>query len=211
MLLRRQPLPPSSTSGVEHSEKVHKHLVKQIRQLKRANQELANQIVERQPMEEALRQAEQRYRRLFEKAVVGLFQMTPDGCYQTCNPALANLYGYESAQELLADLAGIERQLYTETHRYDELLQQLQAYDAVSKFESQVYRRDGTILWISEDVWAVRDETGALLYYEGCVTDITQQKAAEAALARSQAQLKAQAKELQIARSQLQQTQTQLM
>lgn len=211
MLLHRQPLPACSADWVERSEKVHKHLVKQIRQLKRANQELANQIVERQPMEEALRQSEQKYRSLFEKAVVGIFQMTPDGRYQTCNPSLVNIYGYESAEQLLADLAGVEKQLYTEPRRYDDLLQQLQAYDKISKFESQVYRRDGSIIWICEDAWAVRDEDGALLYYEGCVTDITQRKATEAALARSQAQLKAQAKELQIARSQLQQTQTQLI
>jgi two-component system NtrC family sensor kinase len=89
MFLSRDNLPVSSTDWVERYEKVHKNLVKRTRQLKRANHELASQIAERKRVEEALRQAEEKYRSIFEHAVVGIFQTTPDGRYNACNPALA--------------------------------------------------------------------------------------------------------------------------
>jgi PAS domain-containing protein len=60
---------------------------------------------------EALRRAEQKYRSIFENATEGIFQTTPDGKYLSANPALAQMYGYDSPGELLADLTDISRQL----------------------------------------------------------------------------------------------------
>jgi PAS domain S-box-containing protein len=211
MFLSRDSLPTSSANWVERNEKTHKNLVKRTKQLKRANRKLANQIAERRRVEEALRQAEQKYRNIFENAVEGIFQTTPDGQYKDCNPALARLYGYESPAQLLANLTDIERQLYVEPHRRYEFIERLRSCDAVSEFESQVYRQDGRIIWISENARAVRDENGTLLYYEGFVTDITQRKLVEASLRKSEAQLRVKAKELECALSELQHTQAQLI
>ena len=218
MFLNRNRLPARSENWGECDETIHKKLAKRTRQLKRAKQKLANQVAvseaaqrERQQVEEALRQAEQKYRSIFENAVEGIFQTTPDGQYQACNPALASIYGYESPEELLTTLTDIERQLYVEPYRRYEFIKQLHTCDSVSDFESQVYRKDGSIIWISENARAVRDEAGTLLYYEGFVTDITKRKLAEEALRQSEAQFKAQAKQLELALQKLQQTQSQLI
>ena len=133
-------------------------------------------------MEKALQKVEAKYRSMFENAVSGIFQTSPDGRYLHANPALARLYGYTSIEELMAGLTDIEHQLYVDPNRRDEFISALQEYDFVSEFESQIYRKDGSIIWISENARAVRDDQGKLLYYEGFVEDITQRKRAEKAL-----------------------------
>jgi PAS domain S-box-containing protein len=211
MFLSRDNLPASSPDWLKHYEKLHTNLVKRTRQLKRANRELAHQIAERKRVEEALQQAEQKYRSIFEYAVVGIFQTTPEGNYKACNPALASIYGYESSGELLTSLTNIERQLYVDPQRRREFIEKLHTCDSVSEFESQVYRLDGTIIWISENARAVRDVNGTLLYYEGFVTDITQRKLAEEVMRQSETQLRVKAEQLELALSKLQQTQSQLV
>jgi PAS domain S-box-containing protein len=211
MFLSRDNLLPSSPDWMGRYEKVHKNLAKRTRQLKRANQELANQIAERKRVEEALQQAERKYRSIFENAVEGIFQTTPDGRYQACNPALARIYGYDSPTQLLTSLVDIAQQLYVDPRRRDEFIEQLHYCDSVSEFESQIYRRDGSIIWISENARAVRDDDGTLLYYEGFVTDITQRKLAEEHLRQSEARSRVQAEQLEVALNQLQQTQVRLI
>ena len=114
------------------------------------------------------------------KAVEGIFQTTPEGKYLSANPALARMYGYDTPGELLADLVDISRQLYVEPDRRWKFTLAMRSEGRIHDFESQIYRRDGTIIWISENAHAVHDElTGELLYYEGMVQDITRRKAAE--------------------------------
>src|SRR5919202_319722 len=211
MFLSRDSLLTGSADWVELYDKVHNNLVKRTRQLKLANHELANQIADRKRVEEALRQTQQKYRSIFENAVEGIFQTTPDGRYIDCNPALARIYGYESPEELLAKLTDIGRQLYVDPHRRDEFIHQLQSCDSVTEFESQVYRKDGRIIWISENARAVRDDKGTLLYYEGFVSEITKRKSAEEALRQSEAELRAKAEQLELVLSKLQHTQAQLI
>lgn len=211
MFLGRNGVSASSTYWAERYEKIHKNLVKRTKQLRRAKQELTNRVAERKLVEETLRQAEQRYCSLFENPVVGIFQTTPSGRYQACNQTLARIYGYQSAEQLLENLTDIGRQLYVDSERRCEFIERLHSCDSVSEFESQVYRRDGGIIWISEDAWAVCDEDGMLLYYEGFVTDITKRKLAEEALQKSEAQVRSQSKELELALNKLQRTQIQLI
>ena len=137
---------------------------------------------ERQRAEEALQQAEAKYRSIFENAIVGIFQTTPDGEYLSVNPALIRIYGYSSSQELVGTLTDINRKLYVDQTQRTEFINLMLETGKVSDFESLVYRRDGSIIWISENTYIVRDEYGNLLYYEGTVQDITNRKQAEAAL-----------------------------
>jgi PAS domain S-box-containing protein len=134
--------------------------------------------------EEALRLAEERYRNIFEHAVEGIFQTTPEGRYLTANPMLARIYGYDSPADLIAAFTDIKSQLYVEPGRRDEFMNELLEHDAVWGFESQIFRRDGSVIWISENARAVRDTEGALIGFEGTVVDITARKRAEAELAR---------------------------
>ena len=137
-------------------------------------------ITERKRSEDASRQAEAKYRSIFENALEGIFQSSADGHYLSANPTLAKIYGYASPQELIESLTDIEHQLYVKPQRRDEFVRLMQENDAVSEFDSQVYRKDGSVIWISENARAVRDpQTGELLYYEGLVEDITECKRAK--------------------------------
>ncbi|HIK05652.1 MAG TPA: PAS domain S-box protein [Trichormus sp. M33_DOE_039] len=129
-----------------------------------------------------LRLAEAKYRSIFENAIEGIFQSSPDGRYITANPALARIYGYSTPQEVTDNFTDIEHQLYVNPQRRAEFVRVIEEQGLVSEFESQIYRQDGSIVWISEKAYAVRDEQGNLLYYEGLIEDITQRKQAEEAL-----------------------------
>jgi PAS domain S-box-containing protein len=143
--------------------------------------------------ERRLRAAEEKYRSIFENAVTGIFQTTPDGRYLSANPALAKIYGYDSVEKLMVALQDIEHQLYADPSRRQDFIDLMAAHGAVEDFESQVYRKDGEIIWISENAIAVRDDQGALLYYEGTVEDITARKQTEEALKRQLAAIEASA------------------
>src|ERR1700730_14527041 len=153
----------------------------------------------------ALRLAELKYRSIFENATEGIFQTTPEGKYLSANPALARMYGYDSSEEMLEDLTDISRQLYVEPDRRRKFTLAMRSDERIEDFESQIYRRDGTVIWISENAHAVHDEmTGEFLYYEGMVLDITRRKAAEEARKQAKENLVRYAEELRAKNSQFQ-------
>ncbi|MFB2934101.1 PAS domain S-box protein [Aerosakkonemataceae cyanobacterium BLCC-F154] len=156
--------------------------------LKESNHQLVVEIRERKRSEEALRQAEEKYRKIFENAIEGIFQTSVDGRYLSANPALARLYGYNSPEELMNCIQNVEQQIYVDPQQRTKFIQLIEKQQSVSGFESQVYRRDGNIIWVSENARAVRDEQGKILYYEGIVENITKRKAAEEALRYQQEQ-----------------------
>jgi diguanylate cyclase (GGDEF)-like protein/PAS domain S-box-containing protein len=125
---------------------------------------------------------ESKYRSIFDNAVEGIFQTSPNGNYISVNPALANIYGYASPAIMMAKITDIENQLYVDPQRRKDFIDLLESQDVVVAFESQVHRADGKIIWIAENARAVRNSHGKLLYYEGFVVDITERKATESAL-----------------------------
>jgi sigma-B regulation protein RsbU (phosphoserine phosphatase) len=143
--------------------------------------------IERHRMDVALLAAEEKYHSLFDRLVEGIFQTTPEGQYKMANVALARIYGYASPQDLIETLTDIGRSLYVKPGRRDEFIRLMQMHDTITDFESQVFRRDGTVIWISEHCRAIRNEQGRLLYYEGTVEDITERKQAEENLRKSEA------------------------
>lgn len=138
-----------------------------------------------------LERAEDNYRSIVENAIDGIFQTTPDGHYIHANMALARIYGFESPDELIAKRTDIEHQLYVDPRRRQEFVDALQQHGRVDHFESQVYRSDGSIIWIAENARAVRDPSGKILVYEGTVEDITARKRAEEDLSRANSELAA--------------------
>ena len=143
--------------------------------------------IERHRMDMALLAAEEKYHSLFDRLVEGVFQTTPEGQYQMANAALARIYGYSSPEELIQTLTDIGRSLYVVPGRRDEFIRLMQQHDIITDFESQVFCRDGTVIWISEHCRAIRDPQGRLLYYEGIVEDITLRKRVEEELRTSEA------------------------
>src|SRR5688572_19377476 len=142
--------------------------------------------IERKRAELALHQAEEKYRSIFENTIEGIFQTTPEGKYLSANSALARIYGYSSAEELISSLTNIAGELYVEPGRRNEFVALMEKNDVVSGFESRIYRKDGSIIWISENVRAVRGRNGEVLYYEGTVEDITDRRRHEEELKNSE-------------------------
>ncbi len=143
--------------------------------------------IERHRMDMALLSAEEKYHSLFDHLVEGIFQTTPDGCYLLANQALARIYGYDSPEELIQSLTNIGQRLYVQPDRREEFVRLMQEHDTITGFESQVYRKDGSTIWISENCRAIRDSQGRLLYYEGTVEDITTCRVTEENLRNSEA------------------------
>ncbi len=140
---------------------------------------ISSDITDRQKAETALREAEEKYRNIYENALNGIFQTAGDGKYISANPALAELYGYESTAELIAAQPNFKNLLYVKPNRRSEFAALIDEYGILSNFESEIYRKDGSIIWISENCRSVCDAAGNLLYHEGFIKDITDSKQAE--------------------------------
>jgi PAS domain S-box-containing protein len=136
-------------------------------------------ITERKQAEASLIQAEEKYRGIFENALEGIFQTTPDGHFISANPALAQIYGYDDPEKLIESINDIQQQLYVEPKRRQEFLELMKQHGTVSEFESQVYCRDGSIIWISEYARTVYDANGEVLYYQGFAKDISLRRQVE--------------------------------
>lgn len=136
-------------------------------------------ISERQKQKQAYQSAALRYKSLFENALEGMYQMAPDGSYTDVNPAYVRLFGCQSKEELLAAFAETPQMLYPDPIARANFMQRLRQEDFVINFESEIYRFDGSIIWISENARAVRDDKGTLLYYQGSAIDISERKMAQ--------------------------------
>ncbi len=136
-------------------------------------------ITDRKRAEEALRQAEEKYRHIFENAVEGIFQVTPGGRFITVNPALAHTHGYDSPEEMLADPQFVAHDAYVRPELHEEFARKLEERDEIKGLEVELHRRGGGTFYASVNARTVRDATGRTLYYEGTSQDITERKEVE--------------------------------
>lgn len=136
--------------------------------------------------EVAWKEAEKKFRDIFENTTEGIFQTTPDGTYLTANPAMARMLGFDSPEELITVRKDIGRQQYVDEERREDFKRLLAERGVVRGFEYEAYRKDGSKIWISDNVRAVNDENGSVLYYEGTADDITERKAVQQALSDSE-------------------------
>jgi two-component system, cell cycle sensor histidine kinase and response regulator CckA len=140
----------------------------------------------RRSSEQALREAEKKYRSIFENAIEGIFQNTPEGRFITVNPSFARMLGYASPEELLAATHDIESQLWVHPEKRQEYRRLLETNGFVTGFEVELRRKDGSILWASDCSRMVRGPTGAIEYFEGTLEDITGRRQLETQLRVSQ-------------------------
>ena len=138
----------------------------------RKYQEHLEELVEERTAE--LGESEARYRTLFDGVPVGLYRSTPAGKAMDVNLAMAQMLGYPDRAEALLTIDAAD--LYVDTRdrlRWQELMQR---EGIVRDFEAQLYRRDGTIIWVNDTARAVKGEEGQVLYYEGSLEEITERK-----------------------------------
>ena len=121
------------------------------------------------------RRAETRFQALFENAYEGIYQSTPDGRLLDVNPSMARTFGFSSREEMLAEWPEAHR-LYARPDERRELVKLLAAHGLVKNFEFQGRRQDGSSIWISTNVHAVRNASGVVEYYEGIGLDISERK-----------------------------------
>jgi PAS domain S-box-containing protein len=147
-------------------------------------------ITQRKKAQEALRESEERFRRMFEDTVLGLFQGTVDGELLTVNPAFAKMFGYDTPEDLLSSLGSSALELYANPADRPAKIQLVLASENPTETEIHYRQKDGSTFWGQFRVWKVRGEKGRPLYLEGCVEDITQRKQAEKSLRESEKRLR---------------------
>jgi diguanylate cyclase (GGDEF)-like protein/PAS domain S-box-containing protein len=139
--------------------------------------QLAKIAIERRLAEDALRESERRFRGLFENVVEGVYQVTMEGYLLSANPALVEMLGYDSLEDL-RNLGSTER-LYVEPRKRQQLIGQLIRDGELVEAEYELRRKDGSVITITENARLNRDERGEPTGFEGTVTDITERKRVE--------------------------------
>jgi PAS domain S-box-containing protein len=140
---------------------------------------IERRATEQQRDREALLASETKYRSIFENAIEGIYQSSPEGRFIDVNPAMARILGYDSPQEVLEAYTDMRMQLYVEPGDRDKLQSMFHTEGRAERFETRMYRRDGEVIWVSITASTVRDDQGSPLYYEGIFEDITGRKRAE--------------------------------
>jgi PAS domain S-box-containing protein len=140
---------------------------------------IGQDMTERRRLEKALRMSELKFRSIFESSVVGMFQTTPDGRFIAVNHALANMYGFESPEELITAIMNIGEQHYVNPEDRKRLMELYKKDGQVRGFEARVLRKDQSVLWVDINGRAVKDDNGQVLFYEGTAIDITKRKMLE--------------------------------
>jgi diguanylate cyclase (GGDEF)-like protein/PAS domain S-box-containing protein len=140
----------------------------------------AYDVTERQQAHQAARRAEEKYRAIFDNAVVGIFQHAPDGRPLRINQAFARMHGYDSPEELLREVPNAAAQLFVTPERMMEICQTAAEQGIVRGAEVELYRKDRSRFWVMVNLRAIHDTQGALVMFEGTAEDISHRKAAEA-------------------------------
>jgi PAS domain S-box-containing protein len=137
-------------------------------------------ITERKRVEEALRIAEADYRAIFERAPVGIFRSTSEeGHFVKVNQAMADIYGYDSPEEMIQTVKSIATQVYIDPSLRWKFQSLLVEEGEVQGYVVQNRRKDGSLFWSSENARVVKNEKGDILYFEGFIEDITSRRQAE--------------------------------
>jgi PAS domain S-box-containing protein len=126
--------------------------------------------------EQELRRAEAQYRSIFDNALEGIFQSTPEGRYVTVNPAFARIHGYDSPGEMIESCRDIGTNVYVNRADREAFVRWISAHGEIRNFEHKTRRKDGSQIWVSLSARVVLDPAGRPVLYEGSIVDITERK-----------------------------------
>lgn len=161
-----------------------------LRRLQMHMEELVRQrTAELETLNKTLRESEEKYRNIFENALEGIFQATPEGRFLNVNPAAAKMHGYRSSREMMTSISDIEHQVFVDPAQGKRFTDIIEKEGRVEAFEIEAYKKNGEKIWVSLTARSVCDGDGAILYYEGISEDITERKRAEDEKARLRSQL----------------------
>ncbi len=143
-------------------------------------------ITERKKAEEELVAVQKKIQAIFDNSADGIYQSTVEGKFIMANPALAKIFGYSSVGELLSSVNNIGIEIYVDPSDRERMLNQLLKQDHIENFEAAMLTKKNEIVWINESTRVVRNDKGAILYFEGTLKDVTERKKAETALHNSE-------------------------
>lgn len=150
-----------------------------------ANAKLLDEMIEKEKIQQELALAEERYRSIFENAVEGIFQTLPEGKIVHANPATATILGYDSIEDLIGTISNLKEELYVLGDDRERFVSLLASEGAVGHFETQMYRKNGSTIWVAIHARAITDEDGNLVLIEGILEDISNHKRAEEEMLRA--------------------------
>ncbi len=167
----------------EFGEVYHAELLDIAKRFRRMSVEIEGRENKLQAMNKTLQEAEEKYRGIFENAIEGIFQATPDGVLRRANPAMARIFGYESLDEFLSNVRSLGSRIMVNPDSMQTFYEQVRERGEVKRFEAEYYRRDGKTIWGSLNARAIYGDAGELIFIEGILEDITDRKKAEQDLA----------------------------
>jgi diguanylate cyclase (GGDEF)-like protein/PAS domain S-box-containing protein len=176
ILTRMNVAPEELRRKIDYYQEKDQLLTQHGRELEEKIAQRDQEIAERERIERALREAEEKYRGIFENAEEGIFQSVAAGRFVSANPAMAKIFGYDSPASLIEEIHDIGREIYADPAERQKMIALVEASGKVTGFETQALRKDRSVIWISINARAVRAQSGELLYVEGIVQDITAQK-----------------------------------
>jgi two-component system, cell cycle sensor histidine kinase and response regulator CckA len=147
-------------------------------------QSIVEDVSAQRAAENAARESQRRWQDIFDSAVVGIYQVTGEGCFVLVNPKLAQLFGYGSPEEFLNSVPSIY-QLYDHPEDRPPILQEVNAEGFIDGAIARFRRKDGQIIWIRISARVIKNKSEAVVY-EGFMTDITESRRAEERLKRSE-------------------------
>jgi PAS domain S-box-containing protein/putative nucleotidyltransferase with HDIG domain len=183
-----QPLPLEGHDELTDLARATNEMAAHLKNSYTSIETLQREVAERKHAEESLRLAEERYRNIFDHAVEGIFQSTPEGRFIQVNPAYARIFGYDSPEEMIASITDIGRQVYVDPEERRQALEILSRDGLLHDFGCRARRKDGTVIWISIDSRYGKTPEGTPCY-EGFVSDISTRKKAEEAIRESERHL----------------------
>lgn len=146
---------------------------------------LAASSLENAKLFEWIQGEEERYRNIVENAIEGIFQATPEGQFITVNQSLAKMLGYALPEELLKSITDIGQQLFIDSSCYTDFKSKIEQYGIIHGFEIQMYKKDGSVTWISINARKMQDHRNNIFFYEGFMENLTERKRAEQASIRA--------------------------
>jgi PAS domain S-box-containing protein len=147
--------------------------------LKQRIKELEKSESDRKQAEEALRESEEKYCNIFNDAILGIYQTTPNGRIVSVNPALVKMYGYDTLEELTNSITDLATHSYANPEDRKIFKRILSKEGVVEKFETRLRKKGGETIWVSINAHTVKDTQGNISYYQGTIEDITERKQAE--------------------------------
>ncbi|MGO9017275.1 MAG: PAS domain S-box protein [Syntrophobacteraceae bacterium] len=140
----------------------------------------------RKSAEELLKKAEEKYRNIYEGAIEGIYETSPEGKYLISNPALAKILGYDSPEDLTATITDSAHQVWVDPNQRLDYMRLLEQNDVVLNYECEFYRKDKTKIWVSINSRRIFGPDGETLHYSGFIEDISERKRAEETLKESE-------------------------